>query len=59
MWLVAETVDGLTLEFWPRQAIAPSVVLEVATGLTMEQWSLIKQQFNNMGIVPRPANGKA
>jgi adenylate kinase family enzyme len=58
-WLVAESMDGITLEWWPYREQArdtrATVVLDADVPLTVEQWGLLKRQFNNMGIVPRIA----
>ncbi len=63
MWIVAETTMngtavGFTFEWWPyrRGAEGPgqaSVVLMADPPLGLEQWRLIKKQFENMGISPQ------
>jgi len=62
MWIVAETMSettmSFTLEWWPyrRGATGPGWAAAVLTAdppLGVEQWRLIKKQFENMGIAPR------
>jgi hypothetical protein len=63
MWLIAETMDRVSLEWWPQTsdaiyARAPSVALHSSSRLSVEQWGLIKKQFENMAIVPVVSSDK-
>ena len=63
MWIVAETATSattvsFTLEWWPYRRGATGsgkalVILAADPPLGLEQWRLIKKQFENMGISPQ------
>jgi len=51
MWLVAETTQGVFLEYWKHGAAVVS--LEPGLGMTITQLELIRTQFENLNLTPR------
>jgi hypothetical protein len=52
-WQIVQREDETTLEWWSPRSQKVGAVMGVRAPIGLEQWSLVKKQFENMGIVPR------
>jgi hypothetical protein len=53
MWVITDSAaHGVEMAF-RRNGVEDNIVLMSSPCLTHEQWGLIRQQFENMGIAPR------
>jgi hypothetical protein len=55
MWLIAETTQGVYLEFWKDGAAVVS--LEPTPAMAIAQLELVRAQFNNLNLIPRAVDG--